>query len=289
MIIKYSSYIIVGVIFFKRTPGPQRKFLIKETMKKNYKYIYGPVASWRLGSSLGIDPVSQAEKVCTFDCVYCQAGEKQASAKEREIFVPAKAIIEEIVSLPPVNIDYITFSGKGEPTLAKNLGEIIGEIRKIRKERIAVITNASLISRRDVQQDLRLTDFVMAKLDACSGDLLGKINRPSGIIGFNNILRGIDEFRIGYKGRFALQIMFVEGNKGFAEKIADIARTIKPDEVQLNTPLRPCLVKPLAKKDMDEIKKYFDGMNIVSVYDADRKKTEALNKEDTLKRRGSYD
>jgi wyosine [tRNA(Phe)-imidazoG37] synthetase (radical SAM superfamily) len=257
--------------------------------KRKYKYIYGPVSSWRLGRSLGVDPVSQAEKICTFDCVYCQAGAKQAFAGEREIFVPTKAIIKEITSLPPVKIDYITFSGKGEPTLAKNLGEIAGEIRKTRDEKIAIITNASLISRLDIQQDLRLMDFVMAKLDACSMDLLGKINRPSGIIEFNNILRGISEFRSGYKGKFALQIMFVGGNKGFAEDIAAIAGRIGPDEVQLNTPLRPCLVKPLSKKDMDEIKKYFDGMNVVSVYDADRKKTEAINREDTLKRRGAYD
>ena len=257
--------------------------------KKDYKYIYGPVASWRLGCSLGIDPISGEEKVCTFDCVYCQVGAKKASARERKIFVPAKAIIEEIKSLPDVKIDYITFSGKGEPTLAKNLGEIIKGIKNIRRDKIAVITNASLIDRKDVQGDLRLTDLVMAKLDACSEVLLGKINKPAKDIRFDRILKGMSEFRAGYKGKFALQIMFVEGNKNSAGALAEIAKKIDPDEVQLNTPLRPCLAKPLPKKDIDEIKKYFSGMNIVSVYDSVRKKTESLDKEQTLKRRGVHD
>jgi len=247
------------------------------------------VASWRLGRSLGIDPISSEEKVCTFDCVYCQAGAKKASAQKRKVFVPTKAIIEEIKSLPRIKIDYVTFSGKGEPTLAKNLGEIIKEIRKIHKERTAIITNASLMDRQDVQEDLRLIDFVMAKFDACSEELLNRINRPEKGMKFERILKGINEFRIGYKGKFALQIMFVEDNKKRAYGLAEMARKINPDEVQLNTPLRPCPVKPLSKKDIDEIKKYFSGMNIVSVYDSVRKKTDPLDKEQTLKRRGAYD
>lgn len=257
--------------------------------KRKYKCVYGPVASWRLGSSLGIDPISQAEKVCTFDCVYCQVGSKKPSMQERKIFIPTKDIIEEIKSLPDVKIDYITFSGKGEPALAKNLGEIIKEIRKIRKEKIAIITNASMMDRKDVLEDLMLADFVMVKLDACSEDMLGRVNRPGSSVGLNRILKGIGGFRASYKGRFALQTMFVKENKDCAEGIAAMAREIQPDEVQLNTPLRPCPVKPLTKKDIDEIKRYFSGMNVISVYDADRKKTEVINKEDTLRRRGSYD
>ena len=83
--------------------------------------------------------------------------------------------------------------------------------------------------------------------------------------------------------------MFVEDNKKHAHDLAETARKINPDEVQINTPLRPCPVKPLSKKDIDEIKKYFSGMNIVSVYDSVRKKTEAFDRGQTLKRRGSYD
>ena len=158
---------------------------------KNYKYIYGPVPSWRLGSSLGVDPISGKDKICTFNCIYCQISETCISTKKRKVFVPTAKIIKEIKSLPVVRIDYITFSGMGEPTLAKNLGRMIKAIKKIRKEKIAVLTNSSLIHRKDVQKDLLLADFVMAKLDAHSQDILVRINQPVKAIGLGKIIKDI--------------------------------------------------------------------------------------------------
>ena len=107
-----------------------------------YKYIYGPVSSWRLGRSLGIDPISSFQKTCTFDCVYCQSGRTEVFSTRREVFVPTEALIQELNSLPEVSIDYITFAGNGEPTLAKNLGGMIRAVKIIRREKIAVITNS---------------------------------------------------------------------------------------------------------------------------------------------------
>ena len=104
-------------------------------MKSAFKYIYGPVPSWRLGSSLGIDPLSQKGKVCTFGCIYCQIGETKLLTDERKTFVRIPDLIDELGSLPPLKIDYITFSGTGEPTLAANLGQMIKAIKKIRKEK----------------------------------------------------------------------------------------------------------------------------------------------------------
>jgi len=234
---------------------------------KKYKHIYGPVGSWRLGRSLGIDLIFSDDKICTFDCVYCQVGKIAALSDKREIFVSAAEIIKEIKSLPPLKIDYITFSGRGEPTLAKNLGEVIREIRKIRDEKIAVITNASLIDRKDVQDDLALADFVMLKLDAPSQELFLKINQPIKNTELNKILKGIKEFKLKYKGKLALQLMFIEENKGLAQELARLAKDIGPDEVQINTPLRLCDITPLSKKEIDAIKLHFKGMKVVSVYD----------------------
>jgi len=134
--------------------------------RKNYKYIYGPIPSWRLGSSLGIDPLSKGEKICTFDCVYCQIGNNKLLTDKRETFVKVRDIVEELDSLPPIEIDYITFSGTGEPTLAENLGQIVKTLKKIRNEKIAILTNSSLMHRKDVQEDLFQADFIVAKLDA---------------------------------------------------------------------------------------------------------------------------
>ncbi len=254
--------------------------------KKSYKYIYGPVPSWRLGSSLGIDPISNVEKICTFDCVYCQVGETRILTDERKMFIPVAEIIRELNLLPPLNIDYITFSGRGEPTLAQNLGQMIKAVKKARKEKIAVLTNSSLLYREDVQQDLLLADFVVAKLDASSQEVFEAVNKPIETIEFSEVLKGIKDFRNIYKGKLALQIMFIEENKNSAEDIAQIAGEINPDEVQINTPLRPCRVKPLPKEEIDNIESYFRGLNVISVYKSERKEVDPISDKDTLRRRG---
>src|SRR3990167_1928540 len=151
---------------------------VKSAMnQKNFKYIYGPLESWRMGKSLGIDPLSDKAKICNLNCVYCQLGKTHTLSNERKAYVPADVIADEIRrffnateqedSSVIENIDYLTFSGRGEPTLAKNLGEMIRTIRKVRNEEIAVITNATLMHLPEVQEDLSLSDLVVAKLDAC--------------------------------------------------------------------------------------------------------------------------
>jgi len=257
----------------------------------DFKYIYGPVSSWRLGSSLGIDAISGKEKICTFDCVYCQLGKTGILSGRRQVFVPTEKIIRELCCLPCLKFDYITFSGSGEPALAKNLGQLIKAIRKIRKEKIAVLTNASLIGRKDVREDLSLADFVAVKLDAGSQELLEAINKPVKSVKFNRLLKAINRFKAGFKGRLALQIMFIKKNKKYAEEIARIARQVHPDEIQINTCLRPCRAKPLSKDELRAVKDCFvrtcaKNTRIVTVYESAKKEVKALNREATLKRRG---
>ena len=73
--------------------------------KQESKYIYGPVPSWRLGSSLGIDPISREDKTCTFDCIYCQLGATDNFTGDRGIYVPTEGLMDELSSLSPVKID----------------------------------------------------------------------------------------------------------------------------------------------------------------------------------------
>jgi len=170
--------------------------------KKNYKYIYGPVPSWRLGSSLGIDPLSVKDKVCPFDCVYCQIGKTKCLTDKRKIFVKTEDIITEFKSLPPLEIDYITFSGTGEPTLAKNLGEMIKEIKKIKKQdtKIAVLTNSALLNDKTVREDLFSADFVAAKLDAVQDDIFQAVNKPMKNLKLETIIKTIKKFKNDYNG-----------------------------------------------------------------------------------------
>lgn len=250
------------------------------------KYIFGPVHSWRLGRSLGIDPISTSDKICSMNCVYCQVGETSVYSHERKEYVATRDVIDEIKSLSLIDIDYLTFSSNGEPTLAKNLGDMIEELRTIRKERIAVITNSTLMYREDVQKDLCLADFVLAKLDACDQETLSTVNRAMESISFSRVVDGIRNFRQKFDGKLDLQIMFVDTNRKYAKEIAGIARDIAPDEIEINTPLRPSGVKPLTRESLDEIKKCFEGLPAKTVYEMARKTIDPIHMEDTIKRHG---
>jgi len=256
-----------------------------------YKYIYGPVSSWRLGQSLGIDPIASFQKICTFDCVYCQAGRTEVFSAQREVFVPTEALIHELRSLPDISIDYITFAGNGEPTLAKNLGEMIRAVKMVRNEKVAVITNASLISRKDVVEDLLFADLVEAKLDASSAVSFQAVNRPMPEIVLEDIVEGLKAFRKVYRGHLTLQIMFVSSNKDCAAALAKIAHQIGPAEVKVNTPLRACAVKPLSIEDIAEITAIFRGIcgagiKVRSVYETKQEKSRPFCQQVTERRRG---
>jgi wyosine [tRNA(Phe)-imidazoG37] synthetase (radical SAM superfamily) len=256
-----------------------------------YKYIYGPVSSWRLGKSLGIDPISSFQKVCNFDCVYCQSGRTEVFSSQREVFVPTEALAHELRSVPDIPVDYITFAGNGEPTLAKNLGEMIRAVKMARSEKVAVITNSSLISRQDVMDDLMLADLVEAKLDAAGAETFQIVNQPMPEISFEEIVGGLKAFRKVYKGHLTLQIMFIASNKAAAPMIAKLAHEIRPDEIELNTPLRASPAKPLSIEDMEQITAVFRGIcgvdiKVRSVYEEKREKSRPFCEPSTERRRG---
>ncbi len=235
------------------------------------KTVYGPVPSWRLGRSLGVDPVCAREKTCSFDCVYCQLGRTIHKTDQRRIFVSTKDVARDLEQiLPKVEADIITFSGTAEPTLAGNLSEIVDTVRKISDLPLAILTNSSLINRKDVRADLSGFDVVVAKLDAPNQSLFGKINRPIASVAFDEMLDGIEAFRDEFSGKLALQMMFIDKNKAHAKEMAAVAREIKPDEVQINTPLRPCPVRALPPHDLIHITSDFHGLRTVSVYEAKR-------------------
>ena len=168
---------------------------------------------------MGIDPLSKGEKVCTFDCVYCQIGKAKILTDKRGTFVEVRDIIEELDSLPPLEIDYITFSGTGEPTLAENLGQMVKALKKIRNERIAILTNSSLIHRKDVQKDLFHADFIVAKLDAPTQNIFELVNQPVRTVKIDTIIKAIKDFKSCYLGKLALQIMFMEQNKEYVKEM----------------------------------------------------------------------
>jgi len=248
--------------------------------------IYGPVSSWRLGKSLGIDLLNTRRKVCSFNCVYCQLGNTTEFVTEPKEFVSLERLAKEIRSVRQIEADYATFSGMGEPTLASNLGDAIEFVRSMLDLPIAVLTNSSLMFREEVRQQLTHADTVVAKLDVLNEELLAKVNRPVPGLHFDQIKDGISLFRDKYRGKLALQVMFIEANKDYASEIAALARQISPDEVQINTPLRPCAVRPLPPKNIARLKREFTNFEtVVTVYEAQKYKVLPLDLAETLRRR----
>ena len=248
--------------------------------------IYGPVASWRLGRSLGIDLLNTRRKVCSFNCVYCQLGETSQFVVEPKEFISLEQLTSEIELLRPIDADYATFSGMGEPTLASNLGEAIELARSILDLPVAVLTNSSLMFRENVRQQLAHANVVVAKLDVPNADLFAKVNRPASGLRFDLIVDGMRRFRDTYRGKLALQVMFVQANEDYAEEIAKLAHSVSPDEVQINTPLRLSKVKPLPPKNVAGIQEKFNNLrNVITVYEAPKREARPLDLVETLRRR----
>ena len=256
-----------------------------------FKHIYGPVHSWRMGMSLGLDPISITQKICNFNCTYCQLGclGHADAVVERRVFIPTLEIAQELKALSTdVVIDHITFSGNGEPTLAANLGEMIQAVKALRPEKIAVITNGTLLGRKDVQADLHAADLVLVKLEAADEATFQAMNRPAPGVTLASVVDGIKAFRRVFKGRFALQIMFIEKNKSQAGAIARWTKEIGADEVQINTPLRKSFEKPLSPVEMAALKGFFAGQNVRSVYEEEKKEYHPFDEKATAARHGQF-
>lgn len=225
-------------------------------------YVYGPVNSRRLGWSLGVDLTPG--RVCSLDCIYCE--EARATAVLtciRGEYAPAKQVIEEIRARAVPGLDFITFSGSGEPTLHSGLGEIIAVIKDLGIP-IAVLTNSTLLNQADVRRDLDLADLIVPSLDAVSQDVFEKINRPCSSVSVHDVIEGIKAFCNVYKGRIWLEVLLVKGvneHPQEMQKIAEIANTLPIERIHLNTICRGTTVKkiePVAKDILIEYKKLFN-------------------------------
>lgn len=248
--------------------------------------VYGPVPSWRLGRSLGIDLVSTRRKTCSFNCVYCQLGITVNPLAERREFVKITELVSDLELVGELPADYATFSGVGEPTLASNMGQAIDIARSVLGLPVAVLTNSSLMPEEDMRQELARADVVVAKLDAPNEKLFEAINRPVVSYSLDEILQGIRRFRSAFGGKLALQMMFIEANKGYASEMARIAEQLSPDEVQINTPLRPCGIQPLPPEGINSIREAFSAFrNVLTVYDAPKFVVAPLNAGETRRRR----
>ncbi len=206
---------------------------------------YGPVPSRRLGHSLGINNIPP--KTCSYSCVYCQLGNTINMQVERENFYKVEQVVQGIkekvkqVREKGEPIDYLTFVADGEPTLDTNLGKEI-ELLNPLDIKIAVITNASLIWREDVRQDLQKADWVSLKVDTVSKEIWRRIGRPQKSLKLEAILDGMLKFANTFKGELTTESMLIQGINDDSEEIERIASflaELKPNKAYLAIPTRP--------------------------------------------------
>ena len=218
---------------------------MKVASLEDARLAFGPVPSRRLGKSLGINNIPA--KTCSYSCVYCQVGKTVNMTTERQHFYNLEDIVKEVerkvdeAALRDERIDYLTFVPDGEPTLDLNLGK---ETSLLTQTGIptAVLTNASLIWREDVREDLLEADFVSLKVDICSEGLWRRINRPHKDLKLNTILEGIIEFSKEFKGTIVSETMLIDGiNYGNEfENVADFLKRLKRlDKAYVAIPTRP--------------------------------------------------
>jgi wyosine [tRNA(Phe)-imidazoG37] synthetase (radical SAM superfamily) len=226
-------------------------------------YVFGPVPSRRLGYSLGVDVVP--EKHCTQNCVYCQIGKTKDVTLARRSFFPVADVLREIEAALSKGkaVDYVTFSGSGEPTLNKDLGKLIRGVKKRTDVKVCLLTNGTLFTDKQVRAEAALADVVVPSLDAGSEEVFRRVCRPHPDVTLEKLVGGLVAFRAEFRGQLWLEVMLVAGvNDGTEEllRIKRLAARIRPDKIQLNTVVRPPQdegARALSPVDLERIRELF--------------------------------
>ena len=207
--------------------------------------VFGPVPSRRLGRSLGINNIPP--KICSYSCVYCQLGRTLRMRMEPGTFYGTRAIVRAVRARVAElrergePVDYLAFVPDGEPTLDADLGEEIAALKDLRIP-IAVITNASLLSREDVRAALRQADWVSFKVDAATEGTWRRINRPHKGLSTAAIREGMVEFAREFRGTLATETMLVAGINDAPGELAAVAAFLAelgPRIAYISVPTRP--------------------------------------------------
>ena len=233
-------------------------------------HIFGPVPSRRLGLSLGIDLIPH--KTCTYDCIYCQVGRTTDRIMEPLSFVSISEVIEELKEVLSKNRpDVITLAGSGEPTLNRDIGNVISEIKKLTSIPLTLLTNGSLLWKRDIREMVKEVDILIPTLSSSYAETHNRIHRPHPDLNLDKIIGGLKEMRKGYPGKYFLEVVLLSGINDSDKEISGLSKVINkisPDKVQLNTVVRPPSdpgAMSLSSKKLEEIKNYLgDNTEVIA-------------------------
>jgi len=230
--------------------------------------IFGPVPSRRFGISLGVD-LSPALKQCNFDCLYCELDPAKTVVKQSDI-IQIEYIIQAVKEALKKHkeIDVITFTANGEPTLYPYLSKLIDEIDKIKgKTKTLILSNGANIYEKEIQQTLCKIDIVKLSLDCVSKTCFKKLDRVDSSINTSKIVAGMIAFRALHTKQLITETLFVKTlNDRPSEymQIYEALKQINPDRVDIGTIDRPPAydVQPVSYNKLLEIANSFEALPI---------------------------
>lgn len=233
-------------------------------------HIFGPVNSRRLGRSLGIDLLS--EKICNLNCIYCEVGATTRLTCERREYVPTAKILAEIDAYFTdgerlAELDVVTVTASGEPTLHSGLGEILAYLKEKTGKPVAVLTNGTTLMDPQVRRELSLADVVIPSLDAARVQSFRKLDRPATCLDLKEIVDGLVLFSHEYKGKLWLEILLARGindSDEDVEALQEVLERMRVDRIQLNTVARPPLeafARPVSSRRLKEIATQLQELN----------------------------
>ena len=236
------------------------------------KYVFGPINSRRLGVSLGVDLVPL--KVCPLDCVYCEARATTELTMERKEYVPVDRVLEELeetLSTAP-ELDYITFSGSGEPTLNSRIGDVVKFLkRRYPQYKVCLLTNGLLLGDAELQADIAGIDLLIPSLDGSNAAEYEAVNRPVSSMPFEKFLAALKDYLPTAPMPVYLELFILPGvndSTGSVARFADIIKDLHVDKVQLNTLDRPGAVSDLKCADEATVIRFIDGLKSITAVEA---------------------
>lgn len=234
------------------------------------KIVFGPVHSRRLGVSLGMNLLPTDGKLCSFNCIYCECGlnEERRTRSRLPLRQEVKEALKQKLSAMQsegVAPDVITFAGNGEPTMHPEFGGIIEDTiatrdRYFPKAKIAVLSNATQLHKKEVFEALNKVDDNILKLDSVLDSRIRQLNVPnSPAFSYSDLLEKLCLF----KGNLIIQTMFLKGEVG-GESVdnttdkeisgwLEALQQIKPRQVMIYTIDRETPLKGLKKASKEEL------------------------------------
>lgn len=180
--------------------------------------IFGPIHSRRLGTSLGINLTPNDGKICSFDCIYCEAGYNAQGTGTTGISPreEVRTLLEQKLAAMKANgdrLDVITFSGNGEPTLHPDFSGVVDDVIALRDRyypqvKISVLSNSTMIDRPAIVEALKKVDNNILKLDSAIDRTMRLIDRP---VNRNFNVADLVERLKQFSGQCIVQTMMLRG------------------------------------------------------------------------------